>query len=74
MKPSMLGRALGISAFRADLDMKVPIDEALVAMTQDDDVLLEPGRKLNDNIFFSNVKVTSSHDDYNSVSKRRESG
>ena len=33
--------------FGADLDMNVPIDEALVAMTQDDDIQLELGRKMN---------------------------
>ena len=31
--------------------MQVPLDVALLAMTQDEDVHLEPGRKLNANTF-----------------------
>ena len=51
IKPSMFAWALKISTFGATLDMRVPLDEAIVAMTQDDEVQLRPGRKLNANSF-----------------------
>ena len=47
----MFARALEILTFGATMDMWVPIDDALVAMTQDEDVQLQPGRKLNANSF-----------------------
>ena len=51
IKTSMFAQALDILAFGATLDMRVPLDEALIAMTQDDEVQLRPGHKLNANSF-----------------------
>ena len=36
----MFARALDIPTFGATLDMHVPLDDALIAMTQDDEVQL----------------------------------
>ena len=38
IKPSMFAQALDIPASDATLDMRVPLDEALIAMTEDDEV------------------------------------
>ena len=43
VKPSMFGRALDIPASGATLDLQVLVDDALVVMTQDEDVHLQPG-------------------------------
>ena len=51
IKPSMFARALEILASGATLDMRVLLDEALIAMTQDDEVQLRPRQKLNANSF-----------------------
>ena len=51
IKPSMFARALDIPAAGVTLDMRVPLDEALIAMTEDDEVQLRPGHKLNANSF-----------------------
>ena len=47
----MLARALGLSTSRVDLDMQVPMDAALLAMTKDEFIHLELGQKLNANMF-----------------------
>ena len=51
IKPSMFTRALDIPASGATLDMRVTLDEALIAMTEDDEVQLRSGHKLNANSF-----------------------
>ena len=51
VRPSMFAWALDILASDATMDMRVPIDDALIAMTQDEDVHLQSKQKLNANSF-----------------------